>query len=159
MRILILTCLISVLCLFTLKASSVELRIEGDRLWLIAKQEPLKNILESFTHAGVKVRFDPSINTRISGIFEDADAEEALEKILFDFGYVLIWNVIQGPVGPFPKLEEIQVFLPGQKKNIRSMPDLSKILRVARSRDGLFYTVLGSYYRPFYHRTHCRSVF
>ncbi|MGA1194110.1 MAG: hypothetical protein ACO3ZG_07010, partial [Kiritimatiellia bacterium] len=89
---------------------SYELRIDGDRMTLRADETPLKDILAGLVRAGVKVQFDPAIESRISGLAEDEPVDEVLEKILQPYGYVITWSVIPGPLGNIERLDEVQVF-------------------------------------------------
>lgn len=67
-------------------------------------------------------RFDPSISKSITADFRGGDLQQALDTLLQPYGYVLIWDVLQGPLGPLPRLGEIQVFIPGEKKKIAPLP-------------------------------------
>ena len=64
------------------------------------------------------------------GRFENADTEEVLRELLAPFGYALIWDVVDGPLGPLPKLAEIQIFRPGEKKRIEPLFDKNANLQV-----------------------------
>lgn len=116
--------------------ASLHLSIEEDRLWLDADQVPLTELLERFAHLGVNVRLDPSIDARITAQVGGADLERALARILDSFGYVLIWDVIEGPLGRMPRLAEIQVHQPGRPENARPLMEEEGLFRVAQAGDG-----------------------
>ncbi len=116
-------------------APAVDLRLEGSLLSLDAELSPLREVLMAFTYAGVAVRMDPSIDFIVSTHRKDEDIEMALREILDPLGYALIWDVVEGPVGPFPRLAEIQVFRPGEKENIVPLEDPNTSHRVTRGAD------------------------
>jgi len=122
----------------TLNAPAVlpRMRLDGDKLTLNAHHSRLMDVLHRFAEIGVVVRVDPEVNADITANVTDVDVEKALEKLLDPFGYILIWDVIDGPLGPFPKLAEIQVFRPGQKDKIRPLPGVEENFRIAVSPDG-----------------------
>jgi hypothetical protein len=95
--------------------SAVDLRMEGERVWLKAHDAPLRDIMEAFGHAGVAVRFDPAIQARCDAALEGAPIESTLSDLLGHFSYVITWEVVRGPLGPITKLSDIQVYQPGRK--------------------------------------------
>ncbi|MBN1270192.1 MAG: S8 family serine peptidase [Kiritimatiellae bacterium] len=122
---------IPALIAFTLAATpalALEVRLEGDRLSISTRNDDLREVLGYFVHAGVSVRIDPRIRARVTGRFKDAEVETALKELLAPFGYALIWDVVEGPLGPLPKLAEIQVFRPGAEKNLEPiLPESSNL--------------------------------
>lgn len=107
-------------CLFAtaLPVSGHEVRINGERITLRAKNTPLQDILADFVQAGISVKVDPDINTRVSGSVRNMDISKALEEILVPYGYALIWDVVPGPLGDITRLEEIQVYRRDKPRNI-----------------------------------------
>src|SRR5262245_30203902 len=97
------------------RAGAYEFRIEGDRLTISAKGTPLQVLLRSFAHAGVRVDVDPRIDLRVNGACTNEAMERALDDLLDDVSYVLVWDIVKGPLGDLPRLAEMQVFLPGQR--------------------------------------------
>jgi hypothetical protein len=85
-------------------------RIDGDLITLRANNTPLKEILADFVHAGIVVKVDPDIDSRVTGSVKNMDLSQALDELLVPYGYALIWNVVPGPLGDLDRLEEIQVF-------------------------------------------------
>lgn len=122
--------------------AAVPVRIEGDRLTVVARRTPLREILEGFAHAGVSVRVDPGIDVLVSGSCQNAPMEKALDALLEHYGYILVWNMVPGPVGDLPRLAEIQVFAPGQKDQMRPLEaSTNRNFRVTRGNrsDGPLY--------------------
>jgi hypothetical protein len=103
------------------EAPALYLRLQGERISITANQEPLTEILTRLAQSGVNVRIDPQVKGKVTAQVKDADVQEVLDELLGKFGYVLIWNVIEGPLGPIPKLSEVQVFFPGKKQKIQSL--------------------------------------
>ncbi len=90
--------------------SGHEVRIDGDTITIRADNTPLKEILADFVHAGVTVKVDPDIDSRVTGAVKDMDISQALDELLDPYGYALIFEVVSGPLGDLERLEEIQVF-------------------------------------------------
>ncbi len=105
--------------LFCLPATAPALyfRLDGDRLWLQAENTPLVEILDQFSRAGVEVRLDPSIRSTVTGSVRGQDLDDALESLLESYDYQLTWKLLRGPLGRIPKLQEIQIFMPGSGKS------------------------------------------
>lgn len=105
--------------LFVLAAvarASVELRLDGDRLWMKAQGATMREVMEAFVHAGVVVRYDETITAQCSGTLTNAPLDKSLAQLFGDFGYVFTYNLVSGPVGSFTRLSEIQVFQHGKKE-------------------------------------------
>ena len=80
-------------------------RLEGDRLWLQARETPLSEILDQFSRVGVEVRLDPAVQSTVTGAIRGGDLDEALEALLEGYDYLLTWKVLSGPLGRVPKLK------------------------------------------------------
>lgn len=111
---------------------SLYFRLDGDRLWLQAEQTPLVDILTQFARTGVEVRFDPRIHSSVTGAVRGADLDDALESLLESYDYLLTWKMLRGPLGRVPKLQAIQLFLPGGKATARVLPEKSSNFEVTR---------------------------
>jgi thermitase len=96
-------------------------RLQGERISITANQDPLVDILTRLAQSGVSVRIDPQVKGKVTAQVKDADVQEVMDELLGKFGYVLIWDVIDGPLGPIPKLGEVQVFFPGNKQKIQPL--------------------------------------
>jgi len=105
-------------CLAALPALSHEVRINGEQITLNAKNTPLQDILADFVQAGINVKVDPDINTRVTGKVKNMDLSKALEEILVPYGYALIWDVVPGPLGDMTRLEEIQIYRRDKPRNL-----------------------------------------
>lgn len=129
------------LVMFCLEATSLgarglQFRLQGERLTLRAEGAPLTAVLKEFSRAGVEVRLDPRVQSLVTGSCDDADLQQALKELLDPFGYVLLWDVIDGPLGPLPKLGEIRVFLPGEPEKAEPLRGVSGNFVVTRGPTG-----------------------
>ena len=106
-------------------ASALYFRLDGDRLWLQAENTPLVEILDQFSRTGVDVRLDPRIQSTVTGSVRGSDLDEALDRLLESYDYLLTWKMLRGPLGRVPKLQEIQIFKPGGKTATRQRPKQS----------------------------------
>ena len=116
--------------------ASPEFHLNGDRLTLNAQGQPLADLLRNFSHAGVKVQVDPSIDTRVTAVFDDEPVEDVVERVVRPYGYVLVWDVIGGPLGSLPRLAEIHVFRAGQKASMKRIDDVGGNFRIATGPTG-----------------------
>lgn len=108
-----------------------EVRINGDLISIRAQQTPLTEILSEFVHVGVSVRYDPGIETRVTGSVKNMEISKALDELLAPYGYALIWDVVKGPVGDIVRLEEIQIFRRDGPRRVEPfMPETN--FRIAR---------------------------
>ncbi|HOW98717.1 MAG TPA: S8 family serine peptidase, partial [Kiritimatiellia bacterium] len=94
------------------------------------------DILRLFVDAGVRVRLDPAVTARVTVDMRDEDMQAALARLLDPLGYVLTWTVVQGPLGPWPRLAEIQVFQPGRRELAEPLPGRPDQLAVAQDTNG-----------------------
>lgn len=112
---------------------ALDVLLDGDRITLRADNDPLSAILARFVHAGVKVNMDPSIEANVSGSLDQEEMQDALDALLEQFSYVLVWDVIRGPVGELPKLAEIRIFKPENgTRNLQPFMPTSGNLEVAQ---------------------------
>ena len=109
-------------CGFAPPAHGLYFRLDGDRLWLQARQTPLIEILGQFTRAGVEVLCDPSIEATVTGSIRGKELAEALDSLLESYDYLLTWKMLRGPLGHVPKLKEIRIFLPGEEAASQPIP-------------------------------------
>ncbi len=103
-------------------ASALYFRLDGDRLWLQARQTPLIEILDQFSRAGVEVLCDPRLEATLTGTIRGRPLDEALGTLLDSYDYLLTWKMLRGPLGRVPKLKEIRIFLPGEESATRPLP-------------------------------------
>ena len=122
---------------FAMPASAAEgFQLRGERLSVRADDEPLADVLRLFVDAGVRVRLDPAVTTRVTVDIRDEDVQAALARLLEPLGYVLTWTVVHGPLGPWPRLSEIQVFQPGRRAQAQPLPGRPDQLAVAQDVHG-----------------------
>lgn len=98
-----------------------EVRIVADRLSVHARNVPLRDILQQFQDAGVRVRMDARINPSITANFDDKDMYQALTSLLADCDYGLVWSRLDGPAGPLKRLSQIDVFKTGDRTHLQPL--------------------------------------
>ncbi len=125
--------------LVPLVAGAEKFLLQGERLSLCAENEPLTAVLRQFAQAGVRVRLDPAVDARVTVDFQDENVQTALERLLEPFGYALIWDVVKGPLGTWPRLAEIQVFQPGRKERMKPLPGSSDNLEINQGPGGALF--------------------
>ena len=105
-------CLFLTGCLCTLcsPADVLEFRLDQNRLWLTAKDEPLPQLLERFAAAGIDVQIDPAAQKNVTGSCSAADVEKILDELLTPYDYLLDWQREAGPLGTLTRLTGIRVF-------------------------------------------------
>lgn len=126
----------AVLLLGITSATALDVQLIGEKVSFSANQTPLHDLLAAFAQNGVYVRMDPEIRATVTGTARNESVESVLHQILEPLGYVLIWDVVDGPLGEFPKLAEIQVFQPGRPEKAVPLPPPSENFAVATGPDG-----------------------
>jgi predicted aspartyl protease len=111
-------------------AASFKLVLTGDKLSVKADRVPLQDILRSLSDYGVAVRIDPAINPMISASFQNKELEEGLKSILRPLNSIFIWipEDSSGAGGRQLRLDEIQIFKPGEKERMMELdrePDVA----------------------------------
>jgi hypothetical protein len=128
---------IVLVCVFifmqTAQSAVPEFRLDQDRVWLTAENEPLSQLLEHFAAAGIKVQSDPSAEKTVSGSWSDVDAETMLAEILSPYDYQIDWQRESGPLGEQTRLTGIRVF---RKGFAEAMQPLRSRRRIEKSSDG-----------------------
>ena len=130
------------LLVFLLRAgepAALEVSMEGDRLTVHADQVHLQTILARIADLGVRVRIDAEINPVVSASFDDRDLQKGLASILKSTNHALLWTSVEGPLGPMPRLAEIQVFRPGKRSLMKPLAEGSGLSIVKDPRSGAFY--------------------
>jgi len=102
-------------------------RLDQDRLWLVAENEPLTQLLERFAEAGVRVEIDPAVQKTVSGTWRNRDVETALGTMLSPNNYRLDWQREPGPLGPMTRLTGIRVFREGHADAVRPLRNTRRI--------------------------------
>ena len=127
------------LLLWAGKPAALEVSMEGDRLTVRADRVSLQEVLAQVAALGVSVRIDAEINPLVSASFKDRDLQKGLASILKSTNHVLVWKSVEGPLGPMPKLAEIQVFRPGKKSLMKPLAKQSNLPIVKDPRSGALY--------------------
>lgn len=122
--------------LWTARSNAFEVRIAGDRLTVRAERVPLQSILERIADQGIRVRMDPELDPMITASFENRDIQKGLDSILKGLNHVLIWEPIQGPLGPIPRLAEIRVFRPGKEALMKALGKKGGLSIARNPKDG-----------------------
>ncbi len=117
-------------------ASAFQMRLEDDRVWLQARNLDLMDLMERFAHLGVDVEMDPTISARLNARVENASLESTLTDLLSDYGYVLTWDILEGPMGRMSRLAGIRVFRPGEPDAMETIFTEQDQFQVARAGDG-----------------------
>jgi thermitase len=117
------------ICLFAFYAQTavLEFRLDQNRLWLTAQNEPLPQLLEHFADAGIDVQIDPAAQKNITGSCSGADLESVLEKLLSPCDYLLDWRRESGPLGDLTRLTGIRVFREGHAGDVQPLRSKRRI--------------------------------
>lgn len=137
-KIAINTLLFIFILLFGLNAFALEVHVAEDRLSVEADQVPLQNILKRLAGRGIRVNIDPEINPVITASFRDQDIQRGLGSILKSLDHALVWEAVEGPSDPIPRLAEIQVFRRGKEGLMKSLGSESNLSIVINPRDGSY---------------------
>lgn len=126
-----------VLCTVTASVQAVvsEFRLDQNRIWITAQDEPLSQLLGRFAAAGVDVQIDPDAQKTVSGSCSGADLETVLDKLLVPYSYLLDWRRESGPLGDLVRLTGIRVF---RKGHAEAVQPLRSTRRIETSQDGRF---------------------
>ena len=120
-----------ILALCTAAASSPcavpEFRLDQNRIWLTASNEPLAQLLEYFAAAGIEVQIDPAVQKTITGTFKSADVETVLDELLPPYNYLLDWRREPGPLGDLTRLTGIRVFREGCAGSVQPLRSARRI--------------------------------
>lgn len=110
------------LCLVASARAAVELRLDGDRMWMKAAEAPIREVMQAFAHIGVAVKYDENIAGVCSGTLADAPLDAALTNLFSQLGYVFTYDVVRGPIGDYTRLAGIQVFRIGHRDAVTALP-------------------------------------
>ena len=110
-----------------------EFRIDQNRLWLTAKDEPVQQLLGHFAAAGIEVQIDPAVQKTVTGSFSAANVEAVLGELLSPYNHLLDWRREPGPLGDLIRLTGIRVFREGC---VASVQPLRSTRRIETSFDG-----------------------
>ncbi len=113
---------IAVLVTAPVPALSAEVRVVADKLTVHAQDVPLRDLLQQFQEAGVRVRMDSRVNPRITANFDNRDMYQALSSLLSECDYGMVWSVVDGPAGRLKRIAQIDVFKPGDRSHAQPLP-------------------------------------
>jgi thermitase len=119
-------------------ASSLEVKITGEKLTVHAESVPLQVMLKHLAREGIKVRIDPELNPSITASFENRDMQKGLEFLLLGLNHLLIWESTPAPSGTTSRLTEIQIFRPGKKELMKPLKEGSALL-IGQDAEGKLY--------------------
>ena len=128
--------------------AALEVSMEGDRLTVQADQVRLQAILARIADLGVHVQIDAEINPVVSASFKDRDLQKGLASILKSASHVFVWKSVDGPLGPMPRLAEIQVFRPGKKGRMKPLAERTTLSIAKDPRNGALYVANEILLRP-----------
>jgi hypothetical protein len=133
---------IVVVCLSTFAffgfASVPVVRLQGERLTLNVKDQPLADILKMLSDQGVRIRIDPRINPTVTATFTDRPIGAAIAGLLKTVDYALIWRKDKSSTDTEPTLWEIRIFYKGQEARVQPLKK-SDNLTVVKKDDGIFF--------------------
>ena len=109
------------------QSAVLEFRLDQNRLWLTATNEPLPQLLEHFAAAGVDVQIDPAAQKTITGACRADDVETVLDNLLSPYNYLLDWRREPGPLGEMIRLTGIRVFREGHAESVQPLPSKRRI--------------------------------
>ena len=110
-----------------------EFRLDQDRLWLVAEDEPLPRLFEHFAAAGIRVEIDPAVQKTVSGTWRNCEVESVLKVILSTSNYLLDWQRESGPLGTTIRLTRVRIYSDGKAGEAKP---LSRRRRIETSPDG-----------------------
>lgn len=111
------------LALATAAGASVEVRLDGDKLWMKSNNASLREVMQAFAHAGVAVRYDEGITGTCNGSVDGAPLDRTLAELFQQMGYVFTYDLVRGPLGDYTRLAGIQVFRIGNKDAMKPLLD------------------------------------
>ncbi|MGD8702893.1 MAG: S8 family serine peptidase [Desulfosarcina sp.] len=134
--------LLTVICLVLIPCQAIGagpvVRLQGDRLTLDVKNQPLAAVLEKLSDQGVRIRIDPRINPTISATFNRREIGPAMSSILKSYDYALIWRKDNRSAKSEAQLWEIRIFYRGQEALIQPLEKGSN-LNVIRKGSGPYH--------------------
>ena len=114
-------------CALSSQSAVLEFRLDQNRLWLTAKEEPLPQLLERFAAAGIDVQIDPAAQKNITGSCRAADVEGVLDELLSPYDYLLDWRREASPLGDLTLLTGIRVFRKGHAESVQPLRNARRI--------------------------------
>lgn len=123
-----------------LLVSAATMRMEGDRVWLKAKDVPLAKVLHLFEQRGVEVLIDPSLELgRVSGDWENAKVDRLVAQLASPHSYLLEQKRVCSPLGELYRVSAIRIYSDGNPSAARPLSDKAKVLDVVEGKGGIKY--------------------
>lgn len=125
---------------FPLILSAASLRIEGERAWLKADDEPLLEVLQLFEQRGAKVFIDPSIQLyRISGDWKNVEVGWLIAQLASPHSHMLEWKIEKSHLGDLFQISSIRIFPEGKPSSALPLSSPGKVLDVVEGENGVKY--------------------
>lgn len=125
---------------YTFADKDLTFMLRGNTLTIRAKRTPLSDIMREFADAGVRARIDPEVDPPITVRFSNKKLGQAMGALLRSVNYELLWEIVDGPLGPIRRLAEIQVYRPGKRSLLREVKQTTRTGRLgSRSHDQVYY--------------------
>ncbi len=120
--------------------SAASLRIEGERAWLKADDEPLTKVLRLFEQLGVEVLIDPSLTLHhVSGDWKKVKVDRLIAHLVRPHSYMLEWKLEKSPLGALFQISSIRIFSDGKPSVARRLSLQGKVLDVVEGENGIKY--------------------
>ncbi|MFT7512511.1 MAG: thermitase [Candidatus Omnitrophota bacterium] len=104
-----------------------------------ANDHELTDVLAAFARYGIEVNIDPGIKAKVKGRVVDADLEDELDRLLSGYGHVTKWEMVEGPLGAFPRLARIDVYRVGYHHKLQPILKDGQLFEVMVGPDGVAY--------------------
>lgn len=114
-------------------AAATEVRVVADTLSVHATQVPLQEVLAQLQEAGIRIRIDTRVNPLVTADFDGRDLRAALEELLDDCDYALFSTLIDGPAGPLRRISEVDVYMRGDRRQLKPLPGTGEDLARAQA--------------------------
>lgn len=101
-----------------------------------ASGERLSTVLGEIERLGVRVTMAPEADRMVTLHLPDREVGAALAALLEPMDWIVTWRVLEGPVGPVQRLDEIRVFPRGRPESARPLPAAGWTNAVSRGPDG-----------------------
>ena len=125
---------------FCQSSVALEFRMQGDRVWMKAKNASVVDVLEAFRGCNVEVLVDPSLSmTKISGSWENTKTDRFVEQISGKYGYLLKWRKLKGPLGALYQLASIKIYSPKNPEGAKPLSKKERVLDVMTGTNGVQY--------------------
>ena len=104
---------------------------KGNALTLHSDKAYLQDILGKLARQGITIRIDPEINFPVTARFENKPVRAAMDQILKDYNFALIWSQPDPNAPDRFALHEIQIFKKGAKQQLQPL-DFNRNLSIIR---------------------------